>query len=248
MTTSEAPGAPEAAEQPVEEEPTPGAQVEQQEEQEEQDQPDQRQPDGKATQQEKKNDTQDVSSLPDWAQKLIRNARAEAGKARMRAKEAAAAEARQQLLADISKMLGLSEDAEPTIDDLKQQLEERQQLIDELRANQTEHMYQNFVRSAAGDLGADADALLDSTSFREAVQEELDEEFTDEDLADAVKKVAAVYAKKPRFARPAPAPAESERKAPTPTRPVESLTAGGQPADAKPMDMDAVLRAWAGRT
>lgn len=45
-----------------------------------------------------------------------------------------------------------------------------------------------------------------------------------------------------------PPAAEPERKAPAPTRPVESLTAGAKPANEKPADMDAVLRAWAGRT
>lgn len=51
-----------------------------------------------------------------------------------------------------------------------------------------------------------------------------------------------------KLAAAAAPPPEPERKAPAPTRPVESLTAGGQPADARPMDMDTVLRTWAGRT
>lgn len=59
---------------------------------------------------------------------------------------------------------------------------------------------------------------------------------------------AELLAQKLAAAVPPPAPAEPERKAPAQTRPVESLTAGGQPADAKPMDMDTVLRTWAGRT
>lgn len=58
---------------------------------------------------------------------------------------------------------------------------------------------------------------------------------------------AQLLAEKLAAAAPPPAP-EPERKAPTPTRPVESLTAGGQPADARPTDMDTVLRTWAGRT
>lgn len=58
---------------------------------------------------------------------------------------------------------------------------------------------------------------------------------------------AQLLAEKLAAAAPPPGP-EPERKAPAPTRPVESLTAGGQPANAEPMDMDTVLRSWTGRT
>lgn len=50
-------------------------------------------------------------------------------------------------------------------------------------------------------------------------------------------------------AAPPSADPEPEKRAhPAQTRPVESLTAGAKPADDKPTDMNAVLRAMAGRT
>lgn len=58
---------------------------------------------------------------------------------------------------------------------------------------------------------------------------------------------AKLLAEKLSAASP-PASVEPERRPPAQTRPVESLTAGAKPADEKPADMDAVLRAWAGRT
>ena len=66
---------------------------------------------------------------------------------------------------------------------------------------------------------------------------------TDEEI-DARAKLLA---EKLSAANPPPA-AEAERKAPASTRPVESLTAGGQPAGQKPLDMDAILRQMSGRT
>ncbi|MCW2639530.1 MAG: hypothetical protein JWP76_1836, partial [Dactylosporangium sp.] len=77
------------------------------------------------------------------------------------------------------------------------------------------------VRTAAGALNADADALLDSAGFRDAVQGELDDEFTDDDMTKVVKKIAAEYAKKPRFTKTT-APARSGGEIP-----------GGPPAAGK---------------
>jgi hypothetical protein len=173
-------------------------------------------------------DPQDVKSLPDWAQKALKKARSDAGNARTTAKQQAAEEARTQLMAEISKTLGLNTDGEPTVEDLAKQLEERQTRIDELEAAQTEHAYEKVVRSAATTANADADALLDSTSFLADVQDELPDEFTDADMAKAVAKVAKEYAKRPRFAKTA-APARSGGEmpagppAPTKQRP-KSLT------------------------
>ena len=211
MTTPQAPGAPEGGQTA---EPTaPGAQ-----EPAPQPQEPQSQPLGKPVQGEQKapgapddkpepadDDPQDVKSLPEWAQKRLKELRSEAGKARTTAKQQAADEARTQLLAEISKTLGLKTDGEPTVEDLAKQLDERQARIDELEAAQTEHAYQNAVRAAATAVNADADALLDSAGFLKDVQDELPDEFTDEDMTKAITKVAKEYAKKPRFAKTAPA-------------------------------------------
>jgi hypothetical protein len=59
---------------------------------------------------------------------------------------------------------------------------------------------------------------------------------------------AAALAEALASAAPPPAPAEPEKKPPTPTRPVESLTAGAQPASQAAPDMDAILRQMSGRT
>jgi hypothetical protein len=67
---------------------------------------------------------------------------------------------------------------------------------------------------------------------------------TDEEIDARAKLLAEKLA----ATAPAPAPAEPEKKAPAQTRPVESLTAGGQPAGQTPLDMDAFIRGMAGRT
>lgn len=101
----------------------------------------------------------DVKSLPDWAQKIITDANAEAGKARTTAKANAAAEAVQQLTQDIGKALGLIKDDE-TADPAK--------LTEQLTAAQKQSRQtavELAVYRAAGAAGANADALLDSRAF-----------------------------------------------------------------------------------
>lgn len=63
---------------------------------------------------------------------------------------------------------------------------------------------------------------------------------TEEEIAARAKLLAD------RLAAASPAPMAKEP--PAPTRPVESLTPGAKPAGQKATDMDAVLRAMAGRT
>jgi hypothetical protein len=230
VTTPQAPGAPEAG--PTSGEPAPPGAPDPAPQPEAAPKPLQNKPLGKPNAQapgapepkddeQPKDDPKDVSALPDWAQKLIKDARADAGKARTSAKQQAANEARAELMAEFAKTLGLDTDGEPSVDDLAAQLEERQTRIQELEATQTEHAYRDAIRTAASTLNADAEALLDSGSFRDAVAEELGDEFDDDELAKAVKKVTAEYAKKPRFALTA-APARSGGE-----------ITGGPPAPAK---------------
>ena len=100
----------------------------------------------------------DFDSLPAWAQAEVRKLRAEAGNARVTAKESAAEEARKALLADISKALGLNgetpADPEKLKADLATQTAERRSTLVELA-----------VVRAAPKLGGDPDALLDSRGF-----------------------------------------------------------------------------------
>jgi hypothetical protein len=234
MTTPAAPGAPEGG-QPSGDQPAPGAQdTAPQHDNTPKPQPPKTlgkpnqgqqtapgasdaKPDGEPA----KTDAQDVSDLPEWAQKALKEARAEAGKARTGAKQKAAEEARAEVFADIKKRLGLDTDGEPTVDDLKAQLDERDNRIAELEAGQMESAYRDVVRTAAAAAKADAEALLDSAGFQEAVMAELDDEFTDAQLTEAVAKVVKEYATKPRFAAAAAAPARSGGEmtgAPAPAR------------------------------
>lgn len=97
-----------------------------------------------------------VESLPTDVQKLIADARADAGKARVTAKEQAAAEAREELL----KKLGLTKDGEeaPDPEKLAAQLASRDAQLAELQR-------ERVAEKAARKLGGDIDALLDSRSF-----------------------------------------------------------------------------------
>jgi hypothetical protein len=107
-----------------------------------------------------------VDSLPADVAKVIRDAREEAGKARTTAKQNAATEARNELLATISKAIGLGEDDKPpTPEELMQQLtqshSERTTAQEDAAAARIElHVYKTAHR-----LGANADALLDSRQF-----------------------------------------------------------------------------------
>ncbi len=99
----------------------------------------------------------DFDSLPAWAQAEVRKLRAEAGNARVTAKESAAEEARKELLAQLSKALGQGEtptDPEKLKADLEKTTAERRSTLVELA-----------VVRAAPKLGGDPDALLDSRGF-----------------------------------------------------------------------------------
>jgi len=103
-------------------------------------------------------DGQKVEDLPDWAQRIIRDARKEAGDARIAGK-AAAEEAQAALTKSIGKALGLIKDDE-TPDPAK--------LTERLTAAQSEARLLKIERAAekaARKHGADVDALIDSRSF-----------------------------------------------------------------------------------
>lgn len=113
---------------------------------------------------------QDVSTLPDWAQKVIADARAEAGKARTVAKQNAAQEARQQLTTDIGKALGLIEgEKAPTPEELTAQLRDSHGALTAAREEAAAAAIELHVYRTASKLGADADALLDSRAFCDTI-------------------------------------------------------------------------------
>jgi len=110
-----------------------------------------------------------VDSLPADVAKVIREAREEAGKARTTAKENAATQARQELLATLSKAVGLDTDKPPTAEELTRQLttatSERTVAQEDAAAARIElHVFRTATR-----LGADAESLLDSRSFCDAI-------------------------------------------------------------------------------
>lgn len=132
---------------------------------------------------------QDVKDLPDWAQKLIRDTRAEAASHRTKATEAETA--KQSSLDAIAKALGLKKDeADPA--KLAEQLTGKD---NELRQSKVELA----VHRLAGKHGGNPDALLDSRSFLTSVKD-LDpsgKDFTqavESAIKDAVKANASLKA------------------------------------------------------
>ena len=109
-------------------------------------------------------ETGKVEDLPEWAQKIIRDSRDEAGKARTTAKANAAAEARTALAQEIGKALGLVKDDE-TPDPAK--------LTEQLTATQAQARQAAIelaVYKAAGKHSGDPVAILDSRAFLASVQ------------------------------------------------------------------------------
>jgi hypothetical protein len=104
----------------------------------------------------------DVSALPGWAQKLIRDTRGEAANHRTKAKES---ETKHQGTLDaIAKALGLKDDDKPT-DPVK--------LAEELaseRAGGQEARVELAVFKAASKHGANAEKLLDSRAFADKLK------------------------------------------------------------------------------
>ncbi|MFF6940460.1 hypothetical protein [Streptomyces lavendulae] len=111
-----------------------------------------------------------VDSLPDPIAKIIREAREEAGKARTVAKANAATEAREELLATISKAVGMdSGDTPPTPEQLTQQLMQSHSELSAAQEQAASAAIELHVYKAAHRLGANADALLDSRAFCDAI-------------------------------------------------------------------------------
>lgn len=122
-----------------------------------------------------------VDDLPDWAQKIVRDARAEAAGSRTAAKTAAdtaAEQAKAEMAQTIGKALGLIAGDEPA---------DPNKLTEQLSAAQSaarDNAVQLAVYRAAPKAGADPDSLLDSRSFLNAL--------TDIDPDDAAAVTAAI--------------------------------------------------------
>jgi hypothetical protein len=107
-----------------------------------------------------------VKSLPDWAQKIIKDANAEAAKSRTTAKENAAKEAREQLLKDLGL---LKPDETPDPAKLAAELGEKDSRLAELAASARTQAIELAAYKAAGKHDANPAALLDSRSFLKSV-------------------------------------------------------------------------------
>ncbi len=142
-----------------------------------------------------------VEDLPEWAQKIIRDSRDEAGKARTTAKATAAAEARTALAQEIGKALGLVKDDEtPDPARLTEQLTAE-------RADRRTTAAELVIWRHAADLKVDPTALTDSVAFRDAIKN-LDP--GSETFAEDVKKAATAAAESnPRLKAAAQAAAAS---------------------------------------
>src|SRR5258706_8218873 len=135
---------------------------------------------------------EDITSLPDWAQKQIRDARAEAAKARTSAKQTAAETARQETLAQVAKALGMGKEGEPV---------DPAALTAQIEAAQNAAWVSSVelqVHRAAAALGADPEALLDSNAFRDTLDDLVDDDPRSADFATALQtKVQEALAKHP---------------------------------------------------
>lgn len=106
----------------------------------------------------------DVASLPDWAQKLLKDTRDEAASYRTKAKEVE--DQRQASLDAIAKALGLKPDDDPTAA-AKTAAEER----DAARLEAKTAKVENAVLKIAAKHGASPEALTDSRAFMSKLAE-----------------------------------------------------------------------------
>ncbi|MBD2760067.1 hypothetical protein IEE94_11165 [Yimella sp. cx-573] len=111
-----------------------------------------------------------VEDLPDWAQKMIRDARGEAAKDRTNAKQAAADEARTEYAQAIGKALGL------ITDDTAEQVDPAKLTADLTAAQQQQRdaAVELAIYKAATATGADPAKLTDSRAFMASIPHDLD--------------------------------------------------------------------------
>lgn len=173
---------------------------------------------------------QQVDELPELAQRLIKEARDEAAKARVNAKQSAAEEARKQMAQDIAKALGISTDETPAEEQLTpEQL--RDLLAGERTTAKMARVELAVYRTAQGGGNFNASALLDSRAFLDAIK--------DIDPADTEainSKIAEVVQANPWLAQQAAAPAaEPATPAAAPVAPQQTATPAAAPPPAVPM-------------
>lgn len=179
---------------------------------------------------------EDISTLPDWAQKAIREARAEAGKARTTAKQNAADQARAEVTAQIAKALGLAQDDPVDPAALTAQIEQAQ-------GNAWRSAVELQVYRLAGQHGANPEALLDSLKFVDSLEELVAVDPRSPEFATALAtKVQEAVAANPGYKAAGQAPA-----APTAPRPDPSQgSRGGTPTPTRGRSLTDAIRAHYG--
>jgi hypothetical protein len=156
---------------------------------------------------------EDLASLPEWAQKQIRDARAEAAKSRTTAKQTAAEEARTEMAKQVAKALGIDTgDTPPDPAELTKQIEQAQ--AQAWRSGTELQVYQ-----AAAQLGANAAALLDSLSFIDSLDDLVDADPRSAEFATALQaKVQEAMTRNPSFKVNGAAPASPAVPRPDPSQ------------------------------
>lgn len=101
--------------------------------------------------------------------KIVSDLRKEAGKERVNAKKSAADEARNEVLDEVAKALGLKDTEKPTVESLQTTLTAKDTELAEAQTERDRARVELAVLRAAGPAKADADLLLDSQSFRESL-------------------------------------------------------------------------------
>lgn len=110
---------------------------------------------------------EDVASLPEWAQKAISDARQDATRARTTAKATAAEEARNEVIQQIGKAMGLVKDDSTKMDPVALQTALAAQQAD---GNLTKVQLEAMKIAIKPETGVNALALLDSNSFLSAIK------------------------------------------------------------------------------
>ena len=164
---------------------------------------------------------EDLASLPDWAQKAIRDARAEAGKARTTAKQTAADEARTELAKQVAKALGLETGDQPP---------DPAKLTEQIEAAQAQAWRSGVelqVHRIAGRLGGNAEALLDSLSFIDSLDDLTEADPRSADFRTQLEaKVQAALERNPSYKANGQAPGTPN----TPATPRPDPSQGGRGA------------------
>lgn len=156
-----------------------------------------------------KTDPQDVSSLPEWAQKLITDTRAEAAKHRTDKQTAAQqAQAAQQQRDAVLKAMGLNPDGK----DLPPDPEALAKQVSDYKAVAWENAMQTQILRVAirPEIGADADTLLDSNSFLDSLGEFVSEDPSTKEFRDKLAAHIKTWVEKnPKFKTQPAGPARS---------------------------------------